>query len=101
MTFQEHLDATRVALGRGDWSAAHAELDAAEANAEDEARLALVQMHRASIAVLRGDADPDLRVFRENFVRRHSARHIAIAGYYLLVHVLNKGDLGTAERYLS
>lgn len=100
MTFQEHLDATRDALGRADWSAAARALDAAEALARDEAQHALVQMHRASIPVLRGEAGADLRVFRENFLRRHSPRHVAIAGYYILVDVLHRGDLGTAERYL-
>jgi len=100
VTFQESLDTVLAALGRAAWAEAERGLADAEPLAGDEADRARVALYRASIPVLRGDADPDLRLFRENIVRRHSARHVAIAGYYILIHMLNKGDLGTAERYL-
>jgi len=100
MNFQESLDAARAMLGRAEWDEARRVLDHAESVAADDSQQALVAMHRASIAVLRGDADPDLLVFRENIVRRHSARHVVIAGYYILVHVLEKRDRDAAERYL-
>lgn len=100
MNFQESLAAARTILGRADWDEARRVLDHAASIASDDAEHALVTMHRASIPVLRGDASPDLRVFRENIVRRHSVRHVAIAGYYILIHVLEKHDRAAIERYL-
>lgn len=100
MNFKESLDEARAILGRAGWDEAHRVLDHAESIAADDAELALVAMHRASIPVLRGDANPDLQVFRENIVRRHTPRHVAIAGYYILIHVLEKHDRASAERYL-
>lgn len=101
MTFQESLDTALAALGRAAWDDVERALADAESLAAGEADQALVSLYRASVPVLRGEADPDLRIFRENVVRRHSARHVAIAGYYILMHLLTKGDIGTAERYLG
>ena len=100
MNFQESLAAARAILGRADWDEARQMLDYASSIASNDAEHALVAMHRASIPVLRGDANPDLRVFRENIVRRHSVRHVAIAGYYILIYVLEKHDRAAVERYL-
>jgi tetratricopeptide (TPR) repeat protein len=100
MDFQDLLAEVRVALGRPEWEEAGRLLDRAESLAGDEAQRALVAIHRASIAVLRGDADPDVRVFRENMIRRHTPRHVAVAGYYLLVHLLDRRDTTAAELYL-
>lgn len=101
MTFEESLDAVRAALGRAEWDEARRVLDHAESLANDVAQHALVAMHRASIAVLRHDPDPDLRVFRENIVRRHSPRHVFIGGYYILIRAIEEHDRATAERYLG
>jgi tetratricopeptide (TPR) repeat protein len=100
MSLQESLEAARLALGRAEWEEARRTLDRAEALAGDEAQYALVALHRASIAVLRGDPDADLRVFRENMLRRYTPRHVAVAGYYLLAHMLDKRDIAAAELYL-
>lgn len=100
MRFQESLDAVRAMLGRAEWDEASRVLDRAESIAADDAELALVAIHRASIPVLRGDPNPDLRVFREAVVRRHSPRHVIIAAYYILIHVLEKHDRDAAERYI-
>ena len=100
MTFPEILAEVRLVLGRAAWDEAARLLDQADALAEDEAGHALVAMHRASIAVLRGDLDADVRVFRENMLRRHTARHVAVAGYYLLTHLLDRRDLAAVELYL-
>lgn len=100
MTFQESIDAARSALGRAEWEAARQELMRAESLAADDAQRALVALHRASIAVLRRDGNPDLRVFRENMVRRHSPRHVGLAGYYILIDALDRRAMDDLERYL-
>lgn len=101
MNFEESLDAVRAVLGRAEWDEARRVLDHAESLANDDAQHALVAMHRASIAVLRRDPDPDLRVFREHIVRRHSPRHVFMGCYYILVHAIEKHDRVTVERYLG
>jgi tetratricopeptide (TPR) repeat protein len=100
MSVPELLAAVRIVLGRAEWDEAAALLDRAEPLASGEAEHAFVAMHRASIPVLRGDLDPDVRVFRENMLRRHSPRHVAVAGYYLLTHLLDTRDLAGVELYL-
>lgn len=100
MTFQDHMSAARASLGRGRWDEAHGALDRAEALAGDEAQHAWVAMHRASVAVLRRDAARDLRLFRENVVRRHSPRHVAFAAYYILIDAIDRHDVATLELYL-
>ena len=100
MNFQETLTTVRLALGRAEWDEAARLLDVADSLAADEPQRAFAAIHRASIAVLRGDAHPDVRVFRENMIRRHSPRHVAVAGYYLLADLLDRRDIGAAELYL-
>ncbi|HEX6097830.1 MAG TPA: tetratricopeptide repeat protein [Thermoanaerobaculia bacterium] len=100
MSFQECIDSARAALGRAEWDAARQDLDRAESIASDDAQHALVALHRASIAVLRRDGSPDLRVFRENMVRRHSPRHVGLAGYYILIDALDRHATDELERYL-
>lgn len=100
MSFQDVLAEVRIVLGRAGWDDAARLLDEAESLARDDAGHALVAVHRASIPVLRGDENPDVRVFRENMIRRHTPRHVAVAGYYLLVTLLDKRDIAAVELYL-
>ena len=101
MNFEEELEAIRAILGRAEWDEARRAIDHAESLASDEPQHALVAMHRASIPVLRQDPNPDLRVFRENIVRRHSPRHVFMSAYYILIHAIQTSDRVIAERYLA
>ncbi|HEX7831736.1 MAG TPA: vWA domain-containing protein [Thermoanaerobaculia bacterium] len=99
MTFDDSLSEVTTALRAGAWDDAIAKLDALVPHASSDAERALIDLHRASIAVLRGDRDADMNVFRKNVIRRHSARHVHLATYYLLVNAIDRNDRAIAERY--
>ena len=100
MTFEEHMRAAWAALDRAAYDEAREHLDHAEPAASTDAEHALVSMRHAGMSILQGRRDVDLNVFRENVVRRHSDRHVAVATYYLLITAIDGNDLATAERYL-
>lgn len=89
-----------AALRVADYERATEALSRAETLAPGEAQRALVDIHRASIPVLQNRMDADWKVFRENILRRHSARHVSLSAYYLVVSATDRNDLKTAERYL-
>ncbi|HYR29169.1 MAG TPA: hypothetical protein VEU30_11935 [Thermoanaerobaculia bacterium] len=68
--------------------------------ADNEADRALATMGLAAIDVLKHRRDPDLRVFRENIMRRHSPQHVAVAAYYLTIAAVDADDREAATRYL-
>jgi tetratricopeptide (TPR) repeat protein len=98
VTFDEALETVLTALRAGAFDDAVRALNAAEEVASSEAEQAMLRMHRASIDVLQGKRDADIRVFLENMVRRHSPRHLQIATYYLLVHAIENNDRKLADR---
>lgn len=100
MTVDEAMNAAFAALDRGAYDEAAAHLHDAEQAATDEAEHARVAMGIAGAAVLQGRTDVDFNVFRENVVRRHSTKHVAVATYYLVIAAIDRNDRATAERYL-
>lgn len=99
MTFDQSLDEITATLRAGAWDDAIAKIDSLQSLASDEPQRAMLDLHRASIDVLRGVRDADMNVFRENVIRRHSPRHVHLATYYLLVNAIDRNDRATAERY--
>jgi tetratricopeptide (TPR) repeat protein len=100
MTFEEAVAAAVDALRIASWDAARDALARADELATSDAEHALVAIHRASIVVLQGRPEAEWQVFQENILRRHSARHVSLSAYYLVVSATDRGDRKTAERYL-
>lgn len=99
MTFALTIETALAKLRAGAYDDAVVALDAAGAMASSDAEQALVALHRASMDVLQGKQDADIRVFLENVVRRHSPRHLQVATYYILVHAIETNDRKLADRY--
>jgi tetratricopeptide (TPR) repeat protein len=99
VTFERSLDAALACLRAGEYDDAVVALDAAAGFASTEAEESLVALHRASMDVLQGKREADIRPFLENVVRRHSPRHVQIATYYILVHAIETNDRKLADRY--
>jgi tetratricopeptide (TPR) repeat protein len=94
------MDEGMAAFYRDEFDAAAELFRRAEAAAENEADRALATMRLAAFGVLRHRRDADLSVFRENVMRRHSTRHVVIAGYYLTIAAVDRDDRSAATRYL-
>lgn len=99
-TADDAMRAAIAALDRGRFDEAEELLREAESLAASDEELALVRMRKTGMAVLRGQRDVDLNVFRENVVRRYSALHVWIATYYLMIVAIDTNDRPAAERYL-
>jgi len=100
MSFAETMQEVLKALEEARFADGIVLLDRAESLASDEAEHALVQMQRAAIPLLQNNFNSDLNVFRENVVRRHSALHVWIALYYLMIASVDRNDRESADRYL-
>lgn len=100
MTFETLIDDGMAALDRAEFDAAAELFRQAESIASNEADRALAAMRLAAIDVLRTRPDADLRVFRENVMRRHSPMHLFIASYYLTIAAIDRDDREAATRYL-
>ena len=98
-SFDAVVRACMEALHRGAWTEALEGVEQATRLARSEADYTLVEMHRASIDILQG-RPADLNLFRENVVRRHSARHVFIGAYYLVMAAVDRRDPSAAPRYL-
>jgi tetratricopeptide (TPR) repeat protein len=100
VAFESLIEDGLAALHRADFDAAAECFRRAEAEAETDAGRELAKMRLAAIDVLRNRPEADLRVFRENVMRRHSPVHVYTAAYYLTIAAVDRGDREAATRYL-